>query len=252
MRAHPIAAIVLTLNEEKHLGECLESLQALQARVIVLDSGSIDRTVEIAACHGAEFIHSPFEGFASQRNKALDLAASSPWVLFIDADERLSTEGIEEIRSRIEAEDDDIAGFWFPRRNIVFGRELSGGGWWPDYQARLIRSGRGRYDAQREVHEVVMFDGRTEKLSQPLLHINYESRREFLQRQRAYTIRSARAGLIPAPRPHSYLSRPAREFLRRFVGLRGYRDGSTGLFMAAVMALEELRGCFLSRQTRRS
>lgn len=248
MTAQHVTAIVLTLNEEEHLPDCLTSLRGLATRIIVLDSGSVDRTVEIAKAHDAEVVHSPFSGYASQRNEGLCLAGDAGWVLFLDADERLTAASRTEILGRIRTASDDVAGFWLPRRNVVFGRVLRGGGWWPDYQARLIRCGQGRYDEMRQVHEVVLFDGRTERLREPFVHLNYATRREFMQKQRAYTLRHVRQNRVETPRRRAYLSRPAREFWRRFVTLRGHRDGGVGLFMSAVMAFEEIRACGMLRR----
>lgn len=243
-----LTAIMLARNEERHLPGCLESLRPLTNRLLVVDSGSTDATREIAANYGAEVDCHPFRGFASQRNHAIDLAAGSDWILFIDPDERLTPALVDEIKITLAAASDEIAGYFIPRRNFAFGRQLRGGGWWPDHQARLIRTGRGRYDPTREVHEIVQFDGETGCLKEPLIHINYESRIEALRRQRSYTLQQACSGMIPPPKPVSWLSRPAREFTRRFVRLGGYRDGLDGLFLASVMALEEIRGCALARR----
>lgn len=241
-----LTAVVLTLNEERHLPECLASLALLTDNVVVIDSGSSDRTQSIARESGAMVVEREFRGYASQRNTALGMATAE-WVLFLDADERLTPDLAHELRNRIANADPSLAGFLIPRRNLVCGHALQGGGWWPDHQARVINRGRGRYDPQREVHEVVQFEGPTATLAHPLVHINYESWGEVLKKQRDYTIRQVRAGLVPAPGPISYLSRPAREMFRRFVSLRGYRDGRTGLLLALVMALEEFRGCLLAR-----
>ena len=251
MSGSSITTVILTLNEECHLLDCLRSNEPLGSSILIVDSGSTDQTIQIAAQHDAEVVYIPFRGFASQRNKALDLVQST-WTLFLDADERMTPELCEEIRAHVDAASDQTAGFWIPRRNLVMGRPLRGGGWWPDAQARLIRTGHGRYDPSREVHEVVCFDGTPETLEHPILHVNYESWSEVLTRQRQYTLRLAEAGMILPPRPVSYLSRPAREFIRRFVRLRGYRDGLTGLGLAGIMALEEVRGCLLMRRAMRT
>ncbi|MBA2453613.1 MAG: glycosyltransferase family 2 protein [Chloroflexia bacterium] len=248
MTAPHITAIVLTLNEEEHLPGCLASIDGLGARIIVLDSGSTDRTVQIAKEHAADVVHRPFSGYASQRNAGLSMAGDTRWILFLDADERLTEESRTEILARIDAVSDDVAAFWLPRKNVAFGRVLRGGGWWPDYQARLIRCGRGRYDETRQVHEVVLYDGRTERLREPFVHLNYATRREFMQKQCAYTLRHVHQNLVGTPRRRAYLGRPVREFWRRFVALKGYRDGVTGLFMAVVMAFEEIRCCMLLRR----
>jgi glycosyltransferase involved in cell wall biosynthesis len=248
MSADAVHAVVLTLDEEQHLAGCLQSLRLLTDHVLVLDSGSSDRTQEVAREEGACVSVRPFEGYASQRNAALDLAAPAEWVVFLDADERLSVAGAGEIATSIARAPAGVAALWLPRRNIVFGRALRGGGWWPDYQPRVLRRGRARYDEARQVHEVVVIDGASRYLSEPLLHLNYASRREFAAKQRAYTERRVRAAALPAPRRRAYLGAPARELARRFVRLGGYRDGVTGLFLASVLAVEEARACYLLRR----
>lgn len=247
MTVSGLTVIVLTLNEERHLGDCLASLQPVAERILVVDSGSTDGTRKIAQEAGADLICLPFTGYASQRNAALDLAPEADWILFVDADERLTGALREELRRALTDAPPDLAGFWIPRRNIMFGHALKGGGWWPDFQARIIRRGRGCYDPAHEVHETVIFDGHTRYLNEPLIHLNYESRREFMHKQRDYSLRRVRTTPPEPPTARSYVGRPAREFVRRFVQLRGYLDGFTGLFLASVMALEELRVCFLSR-----
>lgn len=248
MKRDDLTAIVLTLDEEEHLPGCLASLMRLTDRVLVLDSGSADRTVEIARTSGAAVATRPFDGYANQRNAALDLV-DTRWVLFLDADERLTPDGAIEIAAFLDHVANDVAGARIPRHNIVFGRALRGGGWWPDHQTRLLRHSRAHYDARRQVHEVVTLEGRAIDLVTPLIHLNYETRREFIRKQRHYTERAAVQAISDrhVPRRRSYLAAPAREMLRRFVLLRGYRDGFTGLFLAAVLAFEQARLVWLER-----
>jgi len=244
-----LVAIVLTLNEGEHLPGCLASLRLLTERVIVLDSGSSDATREIATAFGTEVHTRGFDGYANQRNAALMLAGEVEWVLFLDADERITQAGIDEIRGAVATAEPDIAAFWLPRRNVFFGREIRGGGWWPDEQARLLRRGHAHYDPSRQVHEVVIVDGAIQRLREPMIHLNYTTRREFIAKQRAYTNqRVEQLGADMIPRRRAYLGAPARELWRRFVGLRGYRDGPTGLFLAGVLAVEEVRAVWLLRR----
>lgn len=243
-----IVAIVLTFNEAEHLPDCLASLRHLTDRVIVLDSGSTDGTVAIARDAGADLRTRAFDGYANQRNAALEMACDADWVLFLDADERLTKSGAAEILATVAAAGPEVAGGWLPRRNIFFGREIRGGGWWPDEQARLLRRGRARYDRARQVHEVVVFDGKSCHLREPLLHLNYASRGEFIAKQREYTrwrVEHDRAARTP--RLRAYVGAPARELWRRFVVLKGYRDGLTGLYLAGVLAAEEVRAVRLLR-----
>jgi GT2 family glycosyltransferase len=238
----PLAIIVLTLNEERYLPECLASAVGLGERILVLDSGSADDTVKIALQLGADVATRPFDGYATQRNAALELV-DQEWVLFLDADERLTRALRRQIAAVIRAAPDDVSGFWIPRRNIMFGRELRGGGWWPDRQLRLFRRGRAHYRDDRQVHELVELDGESDWLTEPLLHLNYDSFAEFLAKQAHYgELRAAelRAAGV-RPRWRTFAGQPARAFWRRFVTMGGWRDGSVGLKLAGAMAWHELQ-----------
>ena len=246
MSGSRLTAIVLTLNEEEHIADCLATVRRVANDILILDSGSTDRTVPIAQQLDARIARREFDGYASQRNAALTMTSESDWVFFIDADERVSPSLAGEIHGKLKSTADEIAGFWVPRRNIISGRVLAGGGWWPDYQARFLRPERVRYDEAREVHETVIFDGESLKLRSPLLHLNYRSWRQFIAKQRTYSELRMRQYPLnqPLPQKRAYLGAPAREFWRRFVTLGGYRDGATGFFLASVLASEEVRFCW--------
>jgi N-acetylglucosaminyl-diphospho-decaprenol L-rhamnosyltransferase len=237
----PLAVVVLTLNEERHLPDCLASVRDLGRQLLVVDSGSTDRTVEIARAAGAEVVTHRFVDFPSQRNAALELVRE-PWVLFVDADERVSAGLAEEIRRALPLADETVAGFWIPTQNWMWGKWIRGGGWWPDEHLRLLRVGRARYRPEVAVHEVVELDGEARHLRAPLVHINYESRGEFVRKQLRYARLVARTLLQQGKRPRrrTFLGQPLREFWRRFVALRGYRDGLDGAFLAATLACATL------------
>jgi glycosyltransferase involved in cell wall biosynthesis len=242
-----LTAVVLTLNEEEHLPDCLASLKLLTGDVLVLDSGSSDATVGIATEHGARVIERAFDGYAHQRNAALDLLSDSQWVFFLDADERMTAAGVRELRDVTAQASERVAGIWVPRRNFFFGREVRAGGWSPDFQARGFRPQRARFHVERQVHEVAIIDGESLYLREPLIHLNYARRREFITKQRAYTERRVAQGASRPPRRRAYLSAPARELYRRLIVHRGYRDGLTGFFLASVLAVEEVRVCKMLR-----
>ena len=233
-----LSIIVLTKNEERNIGPCLESV-AWGDELIVLDAFSEDRTVEIARAHGARVHQRPFRNFADQRNAALELA-THPWVFFVDADERATPELAAEVRRVIER--DEPVGWWVPRRNYIFGRWVRHAGWYPDYQLRLFRRDRGRYDEAREVHELVLLDGPAGCLENTLTHYNYDSLAQFFARQDVYTDYEARImyrqGL--RARPHNFVLQPLREFRRRYFELEGYKDGWLGLLLSLLMAYYEL------------
>ncbi len=234
-----VSAIVLTFNEERHIGACLKSLAWADER-IVLDSMSTDRTCDIARACGARVEQRPFVNWAEQRQAAMALAAHR-WVFFVDADERATEELATEVRSVIQS--DDCAGYWVPRRNIIFGKHIAHTGWSPDYQPRLLNVTRCRWDPSRPVHELVLFDGPDGRLTHTLTHYNYDNLAQFVAKQERYTDIYARQLHAEGKkaRLRSFIGQPAREFVRRFVTLQGYRDGWHGLLLSALLAFYQLR-----------
>jgi (heptosyl)LPS beta-1,4-glucosyltransferase len=229
-----ISAVILTKNEARNIADCLASVRWAD-EVLVLDSFSTDDTVAISQAQGARLAQRAFQDWADQRNAALDLATGE-WVFFVDADERATPELAAEIRG-VSAQDSPV-GWWVPRRNYIFGQWIRHAGWSPDYQLRLLRRGRARYDPTRPVHELVLLDGEDGHLQNPLLHYNYDRLSQFIAKQNRYTSLEARelqANSIRA-RPWSPILQPWREFWRRYVTLEGYKDGGHGLLLSLLMA----------------
>ncbi len=231
-----LAGVILTLNEERHIRQCIESLRWTD-EVIVFDSFSTDRTAGIAEEAGARVLRYPFQNYAVQRNAALE-AVDADWVFFVDADERATPALAEEIRAKIGGCE---RGWWVPRHNYLFGRLTLGAGWHPDYQLRVLHRASARYDPGRPVHEEVILDGEAGYLHNPLIHYNYDSVAQFKAKQEKYTDFEAeiRHGQGLRPRPWTYASGPLRQFWWRFVTLRGYRDGLHGLRLSLLMAYYE-------------
>ena len=141
----PISAVVLTFNEEKNLPACLASLDGLVQHVFVVDSGSTDRTPEIAREAGATLVSHPFVHYGAQRNWAIDhLPVESPWTLHIDADERLTPELRASITAALARNDPSIAGYLVSRRTMFMGRWIRHGGHYPAWHLRVMRTGAGR------------------------------------------------------------------------------------------------------------
>lgn len=238
-----LIAAILTRDEERHIQACIESVNWADA-VLVVDSFSVDRTVALAQSAGAVVIQHPWENYSVQRNMALQEARSktfaASWLFFIDADERATPELAAEIRQVIAARTE--AGWWVPRHNYIFGHRMRGAGWWPDYQLRLLRTGRASYDAKRAVHEEALLDGTSGYLEQPLIHYNYETLEQFHAKQRRYTDYDVEILRQKHITPHIYTPylQALRHFWWRFVTLNGWRDGLHGIRLSALMAYYEM------------
>lgn len=235
-----ITVVILTLNEARHIRECIRAARLVSDQVVVFDSYSEDETVPIAREEGAVVLCRRFDTYPNQRNAAL-ASVTTRWVFFVDADERVTPELAGEIHRAVE--DEAHVGWWVPRRNIIVGKWIRGGGWYPDYQLRLMRADRARYDPAREVHEVVILDGTAGYLEHPLVHYNYDTWAQFREKQRRYARFEARVLRQQGvhPRLYTFLTMPVREFWRRYVTLRGYQDGVHGLRLAFYMAWYTLR-----------
>jgi glycosyltransferase involved in cell wall biosynthesis len=255
VRPVSLSVAIIARDEQRHIGAALESVAGLAGEVIVLlDSRTSDRTAAISREHGAQVIVEPWRGFAAQRNRALELCAGE-WVLFLDADERVSPElrdeilGIEdwelgpaERALPIPRPRSLIVGYWIPRHNQFFGKVLRGGGWYPDHQLRLLRRGRACYDQAQRVHEFAQLDGPAGHLTQHLLHLNIERLDELWRKQTSYAIQEAQAlyQIGRRARWRNFIGAPLREFQRRYLALGGYRDGAVGLLLCATLAYFEL------------
>lgn len=243
-----LTAIILTYNEAEHIQDCIQSVQFADD-VLVFDSYSTDNTIELANACGATVLQRKFDHYAGQRNAALDAVKDrANWVLFVDADERVTPELINEIQQKIELP--DYAGWGIPRHNYIFGKLTKGAGWFPDYQIRLLRVGHAHYDPDRQVHEVVILDGDEGKLENPLIHYNYRDFAHFVSKQQRYVAYDAQIlfeqGIHPKFR--NFILQPLRQFYWRFITLNGYRDGLHGLRLSVIMAWYEFRKYSILRQ----
>lgn len=223
--------VILTLNEERNIATCIESVSAAD-ELVVVDSGSTDRTVEIASATRARVIGHRFVDFADQRNYATSLLKSD-WVLHLDADERVTPELWSEIRAKLASSSCD--GFLLPCLNVVFGRPLRHGGWYPQYHLRLQRREKARW--RGAVHEAATVDGPVKKLSEPIVHFGHPNIHAFLVKLDLYTtfeascrresvlVLSALALLIPLP-----------YFVYKYVLQLGFLDGWRGLAAALLLS----------------
>jgi (heptosyl)LPS beta-1,4-glucosyltransferase len=235
-----LSVVILAKDEERNIADCLASVGWADHVVVLLDPRTTDRTGEIAERMGARVCTHPFRDYADQRNVALGVV-DSDWVFFVDADERVTPELAAEARAALT--DCSEVGWWVPRHNYIFGRLIHHTGWYPDYQLRLLKRARAHYDPSRPVHEVVVLDGAAGYLRNPLTHFNYRTLAEFGERQERYARYEAQALMEDGIRPRwrNFVLQPLREFRRRYLTLKGYRDGTHGLLLSLLMAWYTLR-----------
>ncbi len=167
----PLSVIILSFNEETNLPACLDSLGGLRCSVFVLDSFSTDKTPQIAQARGVSFHQHAFENYAVQRNwSQRNLPILTPWMLHLDADERLTPELVSEINSLMENPPPNIDGYLFRKRTIFMGKWIRHGGHYPSYHLRLFRLGSGRCeDRLYDQHFIV--DGPVKRLHNDYLDI---------------------------------------------------------------------------------
>ncbi len=230
-----LSVIVITKNESQDISTCLESISWAD-EIVVLDSGSTDKTVEICRKYTDKVISTNWPGFGPQKNRALDMA-NGDWVLSLDADEHITPELRDEILSTI-AEPGGKVAFMMPRLSSYCGRPMRHGGWWPDYITRLMLRGNGRF-SDDIVHERLVIDGPTGTLKHPIIHKAFETLEEVIQKLNSYSTAGARmmhaegkkAGLTKA------LSHALWSFLHTYIIRAGFIDGRIG-FMLAISNAE--------------
>jgi len=230
-----LSLIVITLNEEATITQCIESAWFAD-EVIVVDSGSTDRTVELAKVLGARVLATPdWPGFGQQKNRALDLARGD-WVLSLDADEWIGTELAAEIQ-QVLASADLVDGYAIPRRSRFYGRVVRHCGWWPDHVVRLFRRSRGRFSESR-VHERVLVDGRVEYLKQAIDHRGVTDAADAEKKIARYATEGA-ARLIGEGRRATRCSAAlhgAGAIVKTYLLKLGFLDGAAGWQVAAYNA----------------
>lgn len=230
---------IITLNEEQNLPRCLQSCTDLADELIVLDSGSTDRTLEVARSYRARTAFQPWLGYVGQKNKLLGLT-SHEWIFSLDADEELSPELRDELRA-LKSTDPapSTSGFSMPRCVLYEGRWIRHGDWYPDRLVRLFRRSRAQF-AGGKVHERLQVSGQVLSLRGDLHHYSFRDAADHLARARQYArlwaetqAEAGRRAAPLAPRLHA-----AFRWLRGYVLRRGFLDGPQGWRIARLNARE--------------
>ena len=263
----PVSVVIPTKNEERNLAACLASLDFAAER-IVLDSHSDDRTVEIAEASGARVVRRAFDVFSAHKNWALDtLDFAHDWILLVDADECATPALAAEIRGIVEGRAPAGPGapvaWYIPRRNFFQGRWIRHGGMYPDYQMRLLRRGRARYE-DRIVHEHMVCDGPAGFCRNHFIHHDHKGIERYFERHNHYSsleaveihrmrekeIDGGFAGSLLGSSPRrrralktfAYRFLPARwlaRFFYMYVLRLGFLEGRIGFRYALIRAFHE-------------
>jgi len=230
-----LSVCIITLNEEANLGRTLASAIGIADEVVIVDNGSIDRTLEIARSFGAKVkvYTEPWKGFAAQKNSAIG-KATCEYVLSLDADEEVSPELAESIRRELAGA--PAVGYWLRRRNLFLGRWVRRGGFYPDPKLRLFRCDAGRF-SERAVHETVELSAGREAmrtLQGDLIHHAYPTLTGYIDHMNRYSSLGAELAANKGQGRHlvwNVVVRPAATFLYNYVFRLGFLDGQEGLLL---------------------
>ena len=229
-----ITATIITLNEERNIARAIESLRCCD-EILILDSGSTDRTVELAGNLGVRVFEAGWRGYSGQKNWAAE-QASNDWILSLDADEALS-EALEAEIWTLKKNGARFDGYTMPRMARYLGRWILHSGWYPDRKIRLYDRRKARWVGDF-VHESVQVSGRVGQLESAILHFTCESLSEHVKTMERYTTLAAQeiaARQIPVPIWRVIVD-PPWTFLKSFVLQRGFLDGREGLTIAYMAA----------------
>ena len=226
-----LSVIIITKNEAGNIRACLESV-AWADEIVVVDSGSTDATTQICRELGAKVHVHDWPGFGMQKNRALSYATHE-WVFSIDADERVTPELQSQLIKAMQNETGD--GFYLPRLSQFCGKFIRHSGWYPDYVLRLFRRSRGRF-SDDVVHERVIVEGSTGRLSSPLLHYSYLDEADVQRKTEQYA-RAGAAQMLKNRKTATLADAPLRggwAFIRTYFLRLGFLDGIAGFNIARM------------------
>jgi glycosyltransferase involved in cell wall biosynthesis len=231
-----LSVILITRNEETNLNDFLASLDGIAQQIVVVDTASSDRTLEIAQKYGAVVASPPdWPGFGPQKNRALDLATEE-WVLSLDADERLTPNLRTEILAAI-AHSAQVDCFAIPRLSWYCGRFIRHSGWSPDYVDRLFKRGTARFSDDL-VHERLIPTGQLGKLKNSMLHYSFMNYTQVKEKMERYSTDSAKQAFLKGQKgsPFKAITHGAWAFFRTYILRLGFLDGPQGLSLAYANA----------------
>jgi glycosyltransferase involved in cell wall biosynthesis len=254
-----LSIVLATYNEENNLGDCLKSVKDIADEIIVVDGTSKDKTRKVAKEYGAKVYKVPNDPMFHKNKQLAVEKAKGKWILQLDADERATSELKSEIMEKI-GNDNEVCGYYIPRKNWFLGRYLTKGGVYPDYVIRLFRNGTGYFPA-KSVHEQIVIKGAVGYLSNDLVHLADPNIDKYLLRFNRYSDLSA-SDLVKASFSPNIVNtldyllvKPIYWFLMRFVRHKGFVDGFQGFLFALFSSLHYpviyIKACSLLRTSKK-
>lgn len=234
-RMETVGVVLSVRNEEAKIERTLASVQWAD-EIIVVDNESTDETARLVRQYGAKVIRGKNNPMLNINKNFGFTKAKSDWVLSLDGDEVISPELAKEIRASTGK---PVDAYWIPRKNILFGKWIRHGPWWPDKQLRLFRRGRGAFPC-KHVHEYLSVNGPTADLSSPMMHYNYETISQFIRKMdEIYTVSEVDNLVASGYRVAWYdaIRFPMSDFLKTYFAQQGYKDGLHGLVLSLLQAM---------------
>ena len=229
-----VSLVMIVKNEEKNLAKCLNSVENLVDEIVIVDSGSTDKTIEIAKTFGAKIFKREFDSFSNQKNYALSIATNE-WVLHVDADEVLSKELVEEIKFVII--NTKLDGFYLIRTNFFLGKQMKYSGINKEYRLRLAKKTLSKY-VGGIIHEELIVNGKVGKLKNIMIHNSYPTISSYFNKLEQYTTLGAKKLLEKNKKAKviDIVFKPPFEFIKRYILKCGFLDGIRGFIWAVLYA----------------
>lgn len=234
--AETVSAVIITLNEAENLPRSLGGLDWVD-EIVVVDTGSRDNTLEVAKRYTDVVYSIPWNGFGDAYNRAMDFA-DCDWIFFMHADEEMTPELRSEIKGIISDGGRGITGYYIARLPNFLGHWLRHGGWYPSYEMRLFRRGKGRCNT-RVVHQDVDIDGAKGYMNNHLRHYTDPTLEKYLDKMNRFTAMAAEELYEKGERSSclDLIFRPPATFFKIFFTKAGFMDGFPGFLAAAFSSL---------------
>jgi glycosyltransferase involved in cell wall biosynthesis len=237
MKKNKLSVVIIAKNEEGKIEECLKSA-SWAPEIVVIDNGSTDRTVALAKKHKAVVYEKPDGSYKDLRNEGLK-RAKGEWIFYLDADERITSELAEEVKAIINETSNTL--LIIPRRNVILGKEMRHGGWWPDYVKRLFLK-KNLTGWTGDLHEEPEFTGKIDFLSQPMIHLKHDNLHDMAVKTNKWSNTEAKLLLDakhPSMAPWRFFRVVFTELFYRLFIKKGILDGLEGIVYATYQSFSK-------------